>query len=163
MVAINAGLKVNWAQILFQVLLNMVKTPKRQSQGFAIQVSALLQHLVKENLGTSVKLHSQKVLTSKSVQTYIKRNTEIKATGESSKQNEDTASNTEGGESQGFQSIKKVKIVNRKKKSIPAEPKQKVSTQSVEAMRQVVKRPDFSQRKFRNLGFELKDPKISIL
>ncbi|KZV58030.1 hypothetical protein F511_20434 [Dorcoceras hygrometricum] len=63
-IAITAGLKVNWAQILFQVLLNMVKTPKRQSQGFAIQ-------------------------------TYINRNSEIKPIGESSKKNEDTASNAE--------------------------------------------------------------------
>ncbi|KZV55944.1 hypothetical protein F511_10262 [Dorcoceras hygrometricum] len=95
MIAISAGLKVNWAQILFQVLLNMVKNPKRQSQGFATQVSAFLQHLVKENLGNSVKLHSQKVLTINSVQTYIKRNTEPKPTGESSKHTKDTASNTE--------------------------------------------------------------------
>ncbi|KZV32564.1 hypothetical protein F511_36772 [Dorcoceras hygrometricum] len=80
MIAITAGLKFNWAQILFQVL-NMVQTPKRQSQGFSIQVSTLLQH-IKENLGESVKLHSQKVLTSKSVQTYIKRKYEIKPTGE---------------------------------------------------------------------------------
>ncbi|KZV41658.1 hypothetical protein F511_26459 [Dorcoceras hygrometricum] len=140
MIAITAGMKFNWAQILFQVLPNMVKTPKRQWQGFAIQVSALLLHLVKENLGESVKMHPQKVLTSKSVQTYIKRNSEIKPTGESSKQNEDTASNAEGGESQGFQPINKVKPVNRKKKSTTAEPrqkKQKVSTQTVEARSQV--------------------------
>ncbi|KZV57493.1 hypothetical protein F511_31869 [Dorcoceras hygrometricum] len=63
MIAVYAGLKFNLAQILFQVLLNMVKTPKRKSQGFTIQVNSLLQHLVKENLGKPVKLHSQKVLT----------------------------------------------------------------------------------------------------
>ncbi|KZV40705.1 hypothetical protein F511_32591 [Dorcoceras hygrometricum] len=40
MIAITVGLRVNWAQILFQVLLNMVKTPKQQSQGFAIQAFA---------------------------------------------------------------------------------------------------------------------------
>ncbi|KZV51571.1 hypothetical protein F511_35245 [Dorcoceras hygrometricum] len=33
MVAISAGLKVKWAQVLFQVLLGMVNNPKRQSQG----------------------------------------------------------------------------------------------------------------------------------
>ncbi|KZV56703.1 hypothetical protein F511_30048 [Dorcoceras hygrometricum] len=37
MVAITAGLKVNWAQVLFQVLLAMVNNPTRQSQGFAVQ------------------------------------------------------------------------------------------------------------------------------
>ncbi|KZV56673.1 hypothetical protein F511_25783 [Dorcoceras hygrometricum] len=80
MVAIIAGLKVNWAQVLFHVLLNMVNTPKRQSQGFAIQISVLVQHIVKENLGELVKLHRQKVLTNKSVQTYIKKNLDVKPT-----------------------------------------------------------------------------------
>ncbi|KZV31338.1 hypothetical protein F511_38792 [Dorcoceras hygrometricum] len=37
MIAISARLKVNLAQILLQVLMNMVKNPKRQSQGFTIQ------------------------------------------------------------------------------------------------------------------------------
>ncbi|KZV23041.1 hypothetical protein F511_28711 [Dorcoceras hygrometricum] len=64
MIAITVGLKVNWAQVLFQVLLNMVNTPKRQWQGFSIQISALLQNIVKGNLGESVKFHPQKVLTS---------------------------------------------------------------------------------------------------
>ncbi|KZV47892.1 hypothetical protein F511_05615 [Dorcoceras hygrometricum] len=108
MVAITAGLKVNWAQILFQVLFNMVHTTKRQSQGFAIQVSALLQYIFKDNLGESVKLRSQKVLTSKSVQTYIKQNSQIKPTGETSMYNEDTASNTEGGGSQDTQPVQAV-------------------------------------------------------
>ncbi|KZV31318.1 hypothetical protein F511_28115 [Dorcoceras hygrometricum] len=83
MIEIAAGLKVNWAHVLFQVLLNIVNTSKHQSQGFAIQISALLQHLVKENLGESVTLHPQKALTRKSVQTYIKKNSETKAAGES--------------------------------------------------------------------------------
>ncbi|KZV46963.1 hypothetical protein F511_23565 [Dorcoceras hygrometricum] len=40
MIAITAEVKVSWAQILFQVLSNMVNTPKRQLQGFSIQRSA---------------------------------------------------------------------------------------------------------------------------
>ncbi|KZV15566.1 midasin [Dorcoceras hygrometricum] len=36
MVAITARLKVNWAQVLFQVLVAMVNNPNRQSQGFAV-------------------------------------------------------------------------------------------------------------------------------
>ncbi|KZV29987.1 hypothetical protein F511_19749 [Dorcoceras hygrometricum] len=67
----------------------------------------------------------EKVLTGKSVQTYIKKNLEIKPSGESSKQNEDTASNTEGGESQGAQPVKKSKTVNKKKMRIEDEPRQK--------------------------------------
>ncbi|KZV16224.1 hypothetical protein F511_11129 [Dorcoceras hygrometricum] len=45
MVAISAGVKVNWAQFLFQVPLGMVNNPKRQSQGFAVHVSVLLEKL----------------------------------------------------------------------------------------------------------------------
>ncbi|KZV14498.1 hypothetical protein F511_42799 [Dorcoceras hygrometricum] len=67
MLAITAGLKVNSAQVLFQVLLSMVSNPNRQSQGFAVQISVLLQNLVQSDLGATVKLHPQKVLTNKSV------------------------------------------------------------------------------------------------
>ncbi|KZV40293.1 hypothetical protein F511_33509 [Dorcoceras hygrometricum] len=94
-VVISAGLTVKWGKILFRVLLGMVNNPKKQSQGFAVQVSILLTNLLKADLGESVKLHPQKMLT-KAVQTYIKKNLEIKPAGESSKQTEDTASNTEG-------------------------------------------------------------------
>ncbi|KZV53119.1 hypothetical protein F511_20701 [Dorcoceras hygrometricum] len=69
MVAITVGLKVNWGHILFQVLLSMVNNSKRQSQGFALQVSVLLAKLLKTDLEDSVKLHPQKVLTNMSVQT----------------------------------------------------------------------------------------------
>ncbi|KZT76404.1 hypothetical protein F511_46571 [Dorcoceras hygrometricum] len=75
LVAISAGLKVNWSQVLFQVLVNMT------------------------DLGESVKLHHQKVLTKKSVQTYIKKNLDVKPTGEISKHTKDTASGTEGDQS----------------------------------------------------------------
>ncbi|KZV56156.1 hypothetical protein F511_29669 [Dorcoceras hygrometricum] len=94
-----AGLKVTWVQVLFQVLVNMVNNTKSQSQGFAVQVIVLLEKLVKADLGESVKLHPQQVLTNKLAHTYIKKNLDIKPAGESSKQTEDTASGTEGGQS----------------------------------------------------------------
>ncbi|KZV44940.1 hypothetical protein F511_33011 [Dorcoceras hygrometricum] len=47
MVAITAGLKVNWAHVLFQLLVAMVHNPSRQSQGFAVQLSVLLECFVK--------------------------------------------------------------------------------------------------------------------
>ncbi|KZV35019.1 hypothetical protein F511_19766 [Dorcoceras hygrometricum] len=90
MVAITAGLKVNWAQVLFQVLVAMVNNPTRESQGFAVQLSVLLERLVKAELGESVKLHPQKVLTNKSVHTYIKKNLDVRPGSESSKQTEVT-------------------------------------------------------------------------
>ncbi|KZV58592.1 hypothetical protein F511_11884 [Dorcoceras hygrometricum] len=53
----------------------------------------------KIDLEESVKLHPQEVLTNKSVQTYIKKNLDVKPTGETSKHTKDTASGTEGGQS----------------------------------------------------------------
>ncbi|KZV58298.1 hypothetical protein F511_01149 [Dorcoceras hygrometricum] len=84
---------------LDMVLVNMVNNSKGQSQRFAVQVSVLLEKLMKADLGESVKLHPQKVLTNKSVQTYIKKNLDVKPAGESSKQTKDTASGTEAGQS----------------------------------------------------------------
>ncbi|KZV32175.1 hypothetical protein F511_25181 [Dorcoceras hygrometricum] len=97
MVAISAGLKVKWVQVLFQTLVAMVHTPTKQSQGFAVQVSVLLQRPVKVNLGEVVKLHPQKVLNSKSVHTYMNKNLNVVTIDESSKQTEDTASEIGGG------------------------------------------------------------------
>ncbi|KZV30230.1 hypothetical protein F511_37220 [Dorcoceras hygrometricum] len=74
MVAISAGLKVNWAQVLFQILIAMVYSPSRQSQGFAVQLNVLLQRLVKADLRETVNLHPQKVLNNKPIHTYMKNN-----------------------------------------------------------------------------------------
>ncbi|KZV22365.1 hypothetical protein F511_28847 [Dorcoceras hygrometricum] len=54
MVAISVGLKVNWGQILFQTLVAMVHTSTKQSQGFAVQLSVLLERLLQADLGESV-------------------------------------------------------------------------------------------------------------
>ncbi|KZV46999.1 hypothetical protein F511_30976 [Dorcoceras hygrometricum] len=97
MVAIPAGLKVNWSQILFNTFLTMVNNRKKQSQGYAVQISIMLENIVKTDFGESAKLHPQKVLTGKSVATYIKKNLKVTPAGESSKQTKDTASNIEGG------------------------------------------------------------------
>ncbi|KZV30176.1 hypothetical protein F511_20806 [Dorcoceras hygrometricum] len=92
MVEISASLKVNWAQVLFQVLVAKVNSPNRQSQGFAVQLSVFLEHLVKVDLGESVMLHTQKVLKNKSVHTYIKKNLNVVPAGETSKASGATAS-----------------------------------------------------------------------
>ncbi|KZV41262.1 hypothetical protein F511_41659 [Dorcoceras hygrometricum] len=75
-----------------------------------VAITAGLKNVLKEDLGELVKLHPQKVLTSKSVQTYIKKNLDVKPTGETSKQTEDTASNNEGD-------TRKKKLV---KKTVPS-------------------------------------------
>ncbi|KZV15935.1 hypothetical protein F511_08726 [Dorcoceras hygrometricum] len=95
MVAIDAGLSVNWERILFQRLFSMVHNPKKQSQGYTVPIIIVMETLVKADLGASIKLHSQKVLMSKSVQSYIKKNQHIIPEGETSKYTEDTASKTE--------------------------------------------------------------------
>ncbi|KZV20542.1 hypothetical protein F511_32044 [Dorcoceras hygrometricum] len=73
---------------------------------------------LKADLGESVKLHPQKALTSKSVLTYVKKNLKVIPAGESSKQTEDTASDTEGGESHIAQPVgKETRAVEKKKKN----------------------------------------------
>ncbi|KZV55555.1 hypothetical protein F511_23514 [Dorcoceras hygrometricum] len=94
MVAISAGLNVNCAHVLFQILVAMVHTPTKQSQRFAVQLSVLLAKLVQADLGESVKL-PLKVLNHKSVRTYVKKNLTVVPAGESSKNTEDTTSGTE--------------------------------------------------------------------
>ncbi|KZV52853.1 hypothetical protein F511_38477 [Dorcoceras hygrometricum] len=84
----------------------MVQYPRKQSQGFTVQISMLMELLVKADLGASTKLHTKKVLTSKQVENYIKANQGISPTGETSKQILDTASNTEGGASQNSQQVR---------------------------------------------------------
>ncbi|KZV15759.1 hypothetical protein F511_32157 [Dorcoceras hygrometricum] len=92
MVAINSGLKVNWGHILFQTLVAMVYIPGKQSQGFVVPLSILLEKLVKEDLGDSLALHPLKVLNNKSVLTYMKKNQAAPQAGKTSKQLGDTAS-----------------------------------------------------------------------
>ncbi|KZV54208.1 hypothetical protein F511_13841 [Dorcoceras hygrometricum] len=73
-VAVSASLMVNWGHIMFQTLIAMVYMPSKQSQGFAVPLSILLEWLVKADLGKSVALHPLKVLNNRSVLTYMKKN-----------------------------------------------------------------------------------------
>ncbi|KZV45369.1 hypothetical protein F511_09026 [Dorcoceras hygrometricum] len=52
----------------------MVSTPGKQSQEYGVQLSLVLEKLVKADLGESMALHHQKVLNTKSVHTYLKKN-----------------------------------------------------------------------------------------
>ncbi|KZV34070.1 hypothetical protein F511_25165 [Dorcoceras hygrometricum] len=89
MMAISAGLKVNWAQNIFNILLAMVNNPTRQSQ-----------ESPNWKIGADISQENLKVIPA----------------GESSKQTGDTASNTEVGESQIAQPLgKETKIVEKKK------------------------------------------------
>ncbi|KZV29208.1 hypothetical protein F511_37746 [Dorcoceras hygrometricum] len=135
-VAISAGLKVNWAQILFNTLLAMVNNPTRQSQGYAIQISVLLENLVKADLGESVKMQTQKVLTTKSVVTYVKKNLKVWLL---------VGQETRVVEKKKAVSTKKkadtTEVDNKKKKRV----KKVVTSQTVEAGRKVAPAKSSSQ------------------
>ncbi|KZT76822.1 hypothetical protein F511_46154 [Dorcoceras hygrometricum] len=60
----------------------MVQNPKKQSHGYIVPVSMLMEILVKADLGPSIKLHAKKMLTSKQVENYIKTNQGIAPEGE---------------------------------------------------------------------------------
>ncbi|KZV35338.1 hypothetical protein F511_35279 [Dorcoceras hygrometricum] len=51
MVAISAGIRINWVHVLFQTLSAMVSSPGKQSQGYVVHLSLLLEKLVKADLG----------------------------------------------------------------------------------------------------------------
>ncbi|KZV17616.1 hypothetical protein F511_33335 [Dorcoceras hygrometricum] len=74
MVAINTGLKVNWASLLFNILTAMVATPAKQSHGCAMQLSRLLEKFPGIDLRESTDLHPLKVLNTKSIHTYRLKN-----------------------------------------------------------------------------------------
>ncbi|KZV29048.1 hypothetical protein F511_15139 [Dorcoceras hygrometricum] len=69
MVAISTGLK-------------LVHTSSRQSQGFAVPFSILLDKVVQADLGESVKLHLLKVLNDRSVLIYMKKNQAVPQAGQ---------------------------------------------------------------------------------
>ncbi|KZV32141.1 hypothetical protein F511_10845 [Dorcoceras hygrometricum] len=84
----------------------MVHTPKKQSQGFAVQMSVLLEKLVQADLGESIKLNPLNVLNNKSFHTYMKKNQVVVPDGDSSKKTGDTAG-TEGGQSRMTKTLEK--------------------------------------------------------
>ncbi|KZV39041.1 hypothetical protein F511_29798 [Dorcoceras hygrometricum] len=45
MVAISSGMKIDWGHILFQTLVSMVYMPGKQSQGYIVQLSLLMEKL----------------------------------------------------------------------------------------------------------------------
>ncbi|KZV20875.1 hypothetical protein F511_25965 [Dorcoceras hygrometricum] len=91
MVTISARMKINWGHVLFKTLVSMVSSPGKQSPGYAVQISILLEKLVKVDLGESVALHPLKVLNNKLVLYYLKKNQGSPHAGEVSKISGDKA------------------------------------------------------------------------
>ncbi|KZV17987.1 delphilin-like [Dorcoceras hygrometricum] len=83
MTTIHYGLKVNWGKVLFNVLKDMVDRSQRKSKGFAAQIGVLLKGMSTITMGDGVPFPSAKIMSMKTVHTYIVTNTTIDARGES--------------------------------------------------------------------------------
>ncbi|KZV50695.1 hypothetical protein F511_25564 [Dorcoceras hygrometricum] len=79
MTAIQYGLKVNWGKVLFNVLKDMVDKSQRKAKGFAAQIGVLLKSIPTIALGDGVPFPFAKILSMKTVSTYIATNTTIDA------------------------------------------------------------------------------------
>ncbi|KZV21593.1 hypothetical protein F511_23633 [Dorcoceras hygrometricum] len=83
MTAIQYGLKVNWGKVLFNVLTDMVDRSQKKAKGFAAQIGVLLKGIPAITMGDGVPFPSAKVLSMRTVHTYIVTNTTIDACTES--------------------------------------------------------------------------------
>ncbi|KZV50874.1 hypothetical protein F511_11553 [Dorcoceras hygrometricum] len=83
MTAILYGLKVNWGKVLFNVLKDMVDRSQRKAKGFAAQIGVLLKGMSTITMGDVVPFPSAKILSMKTVHTYIVTNTTSDARAES--------------------------------------------------------------------------------
>ncbi|KZV50808.1 hypothetical protein F511_07206 [Dorcoceras hygrometricum] len=83
MTAIQFGLKVNWSKRLFSVLKEMVDKTQNKAKGYAAQICVLLKSNPTITMGESVPFPTSKVLSIKTVHTYIAMNQTIDARGQS--------------------------------------------------------------------------------
>ncbi|KZV43259.1 hypothetical protein F511_20038 [Dorcoceras hygrometricum] len=86
MTAIHYGLKVNWGHVLFNVLKDMVDKSQKKAKGFAAQIGALLKSIPAVTMSNGVSFPSAKVLSMRTVHTYIVTNSTIDARTESEEQ-----------------------------------------------------------------------------
>ncbi|KZV40215.1 hypothetical protein F511_38807 [Dorcoceras hygrometricum] len=94
MTAIHFGLKVNWSKVLFNVLKDMVDKSQRKAKGFAAQIGVLLKGIPAIALGEGVSFPFAKILSMKTVNTYIATNTTIDAREEQGMVSEATVKRT---------------------------------------------------------------------
>ncbi|KZV33905.1 hypothetical protein F511_26269 [Dorcoceras hygrometricum] len=79
MTVIQYGLKVNWVKVLFNVLKDMVDRTQKKAKDFAAQIGVLLKGIPAIPMGDGVPFPSAKVLSMRTVHTYIVTNTTIDA------------------------------------------------------------------------------------
>ncbi|KZV56659.1 hypothetical protein F511_42078 [Dorcoceras hygrometricum] len=82
MTAIHFGVKINWSTILFEVLKEMVDITTKKAKGFAAQICVLLKGDPAVTLGEATIFPPLKILSEKTVHTYVATNNTIDARGE---------------------------------------------------------------------------------
>ncbi|KZV16253.1 hypothetical protein F511_18619 [Dorcoceras hygrometricum] len=82
MTAIHFGIKVNWSKILFEVLKEMVDRTTKRAKGFAAQICVLLKSDPAVTFGEAKTFSPLKILSAKTVNTYVATNKTMDARGE---------------------------------------------------------------------------------
>ncbi|KZV42850.1 hypothetical protein F511_13603 [Dorcoceras hygrometricum] len=77
MTAITFDVKVNWSQLLFDVLKEMVTPGSRHAKGYAIQICVLLKNIPGLELGESRAFPLPRVLNEKTVHRYVVINEKV--------------------------------------------------------------------------------------
>ncbi|KZV35931.1 hypothetical protein F511_23944 [Dorcoceras hygrometricum] len=77
MTAIYGGVPFNWGRLLFKIFKDMVTPATRQARGYAVQICVLLKNAPDLELGESKEFALLKILTAKTVGTYIAKNKKI--------------------------------------------------------------------------------------
>ncbi|KZV27183.1 hypothetical protein F511_31124 [Dorcoceras hygrometricum] len=83
MTAIHFRIKVNWSKIFFGVLKEMVDKTLKRANGFVAQIFVLLKSDPAVTLGDATTFPPLKILSAKTVQTYVATNETIDARGKS--------------------------------------------------------------------------------
>ncbi|KZV26516.1 hypothetical protein F511_34978 [Dorcoceras hygrometricum] len=82
MTAIHFGVRINWSKILFEVLKDMADRTIKRSKGFADQICVLPKGNPAVTLGEAKTFPPLKILSAKTVNTYISTNKTIDARGD---------------------------------------------------------------------------------
>ncbi|KZV56718.1 hypothetical protein F511_07640 [Dorcoceras hygrometricum] len=77
MTAITFDVKINWGNILFGVLKEMVTPDSRQAKGYAIQICALLKNISGLELGESKAFPAPRILNEKTVHRIVSVNENV--------------------------------------------------------------------------------------
>ncbi|KZV27990.1 dystroglycan-like [Dorcoceras hygrometricum] len=77
--AVVCGVRMNWASILFSILKKMVTPGSKQANGFAVQISLLLENIPNLELGESSEFSASKILSEKTVHRFVSLNDKVGA------------------------------------------------------------------------------------